>query len=566
MQSGYRKYLPAGWSCFLALLILAPVLRSGFVLHLDMVFVPQQVLLPWNLGVGAGLPRSVPQDAIVALMSGPVPGQWLQKIVLLAALALAGVGAARLAGGGLLRRLAAVSLYVWSAYLASRLLMGHWGLLWSYALLPWVVLAAADARSKGRWPPLAVLCGLGALVPTGGVMLAAAGVPLAVAPGSRLPMRSRMWLASAVVLFNAPWWFPAARSGVAEVSDPLGLVVFGARSDGPWPLPISLLSGGGVWNTQAHLTSRENLLALLVTVLIAVLAVIGWSRWRRERPAEAVWIGLLALLGWLWAWLTGIAGQTDWTQALVSQVPGGGLLRDGQKWVVFWVLLVAIAAPRGLEVLIRRFEEALRLFLAGTLVVLPLLIMPDLGWGAAGRLRTTEYPRDWDTLRSALAADPRGGDVLSLPWWTAFRSYPWNRQQPVLDPLPRYLTRTVVWNDSLPVDRSGEVLRIAGDDPRAQAVTAAIEQRRPLGPVLGELGIRWIVTATDQPSPGPTPNLVGTVRTWSEAGLELREVVGAVVVRQPRDVFVVAVDVVALLVLVGLSGAALRAHRLRLSA
>ncbi len=47
-------------------MVLLPLLGPGYVLHLDMVFVPTQTLLPWNLGIGAGLPRDVPQDAVVS--------------------------------------------------------------------------------------------------------------------------------------------------------------------------------------------------------------------------------------------------------------------------------------------------------------------------------------------------------------------------------------------------------------------------------------------------------------------------------------------------------------------
>lgn len=93
-----KPYLLPGWVAGLALMVLLPVLAPGYVLHLDMVFVPKQVLLPWMLGIGGGLPRAVPQDAIVALIAGPLPGQIVQKAVLLAALVLAGWGAARLAG------------------------------------------------------------------------------------------------------------------------------------------------------------------------------------------------------------------------------------------------------------------------------------------------------------------------------------------------------------------------------------------------------------------------------------------------------------------------------------
>ncbi|MDQ1304654.1 MAG: hypothetical protein QG671_481, partial [Actinomycetota bacterium] len=92
---GWRRWIVPGWVVVLATLILAPLLAPGYVLNLDMVFVPRQTLLPWMLGLEGGLPRAVPQDLIVSLVSGPVPGQVLQKAVLVAVVVLAGLGAAR---------------------------------------------------------------------------------------------------------------------------------------------------------------------------------------------------------------------------------------------------------------------------------------------------------------------------------------------------------------------------------------------------------------------------------------------------------------------------------------
>jgi hypothetical protein len=117
VPSAWKRHALLGWSCLLSALILAPLLAPGYVLHLDMVFVPQQTLLPWNLGIGGGLPRSVPQDALVALVSGPLPGQILQKVVLVATAVLAGTGS-RPTGldHSLASRLPAASIYLWSAY------------------------------------------------------------------------------------------------------------------------------------------------------------------------------------------------------------------------------------------------------------------------------------------------------------------------------------------------------------------------------------------------------------------------------------------------------------------
>ncbi|MEZ5157386.1 MAG: hypothetical protein R2720_11310 [Candidatus Nanopelagicales bacterium] len=560
MPPVWKRHALLGWSCLLTLMVLAPTLAPGYTLHLDMVFVPHQTLLPWNLGIGGGLPRSVPQDAVVSLIAGPLPGQVLQKAVLVASLILAAIGAGRLAGDTLALRLPAASIYLWSAYAAARLLMGHWGLLWAFALLPWVLLAAHEARRTGRWRSVAVLCGAGALVPTGGVVLGLAAVPLVVGIGSAVRLRGRLAAVAVVLLFNAPWWLPALRSPVVGVSDPMGLVVFGARADGPGGVLLSVLGGGGVWNSQATLGSRTTWVATSAVVVLVLLAGLGWRDRLAEQRPETVWLTVLAVGGVTWAWLSGVAARQGWAQELVSSVPGGGLLRDGQKWSLFWVLLLAVCAPRGLHWLSRRADRSLRVFLAAALALLPLAALPDLAWGGFGRLRTTQYPSAWGQLRDRLAADARHGDVVTLPW-AAFRRYGWNRDTVVLDPLPRYLTRTVVWNDDLPVTVSGELAEVGGDDPRSAAVSAAIDSGRPLAPVLASLGIRWVVVETDQPAATRPPNLVGMAQTWNGPGLQLLEVTSGTEVYRPRDNLVAVIDLVALAMLAGLGVAAVARDR-----
>src|SRR3954466_2635639 len=79
-----------------ALLVTAPVLAPGFVLLRDMVFVPRQDLDLDALGLGGSLPRAVPVDAVMGLLTAVVPGDLLQKVVLVGLVYAAVLGAARL--------------------------------------------------------------------------------------------------------------------------------------------------------------------------------------------------------------------------------------------------------------------------------------------------------------------------------------------------------------------------------------------------------------------------------------------------------------------------------------
>src|SRR4051812_11036896 len=181
---------PAPWrarllAAVVALLVTAPALAPGFVLLRDMVFVPRQGLDLDALGLGGALPRAVPVDAVMAVLTSVVPGDLLQKAVLVGLVYAAVLGAARLvpadADGrrGLAAGVAGL-VYGWSPYLAERLLLGHWTHLLAYAALPWIARGALRVRDGGpRALPLLVLTAVPAALSPSGALLAA-GVVVAV--------------------------------------------------------------------------------------------------------------------------------------------------------------------------------------------------------------------------------------------------------------------------------------------------------------------------------------------------------------------------------------------------
>ena len=147
---------------------------------------------PDALGLGTGLPRAVPSDAVVAVLDEVVPGMLLQKLVLLGAWWPPASGAAALVGRRRRRHgWSRSSVMVWNPFVAERLVIGHWPVLVGYAVLPWVLLAGRRWRgpaSPAR--PAAVL--LAARLPERqrraghGGRRAAAAATRAVAPARAL--------------------------------------------------------------------------------------------------------------------------------------------------------------------------------------------------------------------------------------------------------------------------------------------------------------------------------------------------------------------------------------------
>src|ERR671910_1504753 len=210
------------WCVGLAALVLAPLARPGFLLSYDMVTVPQQELVPDALGLGSALPRAVPLDAVMAVLTQVVPGELVYRAALVGILAGGAIGAAMLLprASGTVRAVAA-SAYVWNAYVAERLVIGHWGLLVGYAVLPWLLRAGLAVRHGDRaaLPNALVLVALASVTPTGGVLATGVLVVVVALPGRRQRWPAALAAAGCVVL-QLPWLGPGVLEPPPSASGP----------------------------------------------------------------------------------------------------------------------------------------------------------------------------------------------------------------------------------------------------------------------------------------------------------------------------------------------------------
>ncbi len=502
-----RDLVVLAWSTLLTGVLLGPALAPGYVLTYDMVWVPDLTLGRDALGVGSGLPRAVPSDAVVAVLDEVVPGALLQKLVLLGALVAGAVGAARLADGPLAGRLVAVTVWVWNPYVVERLVIGHWPLLVGYGALPWVLLAAARWRREGRLPPaLLVLLPLGSLSASAGLVTAVALLVVAAA------RRWRRWLAALALLLaaNAPWLVSGLLHAGDAVASPGAFEIFGPGSEGAQPAPVAALALGGIWNVDVVPGSREGWQGWAYLLVLAGLVVAGALACRRGRPGHRLLArGLLGswAVGYGLVLLTWLAPAS--LGSLASAVPGVALLRDGTRALALCAPLVAVLAARGAGALVRGVAArwpgpAPAAAAAVCLVLWPLALLPDAAWGAAGRLEAVSIPESVLATGPTVTAADADGDTVVLPF-TAYRAPAWNDGRPVLDPLPRLLPGAVVSSDELVV--SGRT--VPGEDPRASAVRRALAADSPQARARGLVAAGVGVVVLDRTAPGPAPEVAG---------------------------------------------------------
>jgi hypothetical protein len=501
------------WVVLLAALATGPLLVSrGYALVGDMVFVPHQ---PWKaawLGLDGSVPRAVPSDAMTWLASQMLPDDLVQKAVLLGLMVAAGLGMVRLVGSERpLAGLVAATLYVWNPFVYERLAIGHWALLCGYAALPWTAVAACrvrDAQPGGSAGGLAG--GLGGLVlplavaawtsPTGGVL--AASTALAVVLASARWRSATACLLLGVVL-NLPWILPGLLNAADQLSaDTFGVSAFAARADTPWGALGSLMSFGGMWKVLVAPPGRDSWVLSGVGLALTAAGLVGlWlARWRR-----LAWsLGAAALVGLVLAVAPATALGADVFGWAVEHVPGAGILRDSQKWLMPFVLAVCWGAGLLADRILDRRSAHERFWVVGA-ALLPLAAMPGMAWGLLGELDPVSYPDEWASVReqmTELHADE--SRVVVLPF-SLYRRFDWNDDRAVLDPAPRYFPGELVTDDALVVT-SGTV---AGESRLADRIRGALGSPETLERTLREEGVRFVLV--ENGTPGEVPPLPATV-------------------------------------------------------
>ena len=522
------------------MLALGPGLRRGFLLSYDMVFVPREPFTATMFGLAGGPPRAVPSDAVIAAVARVVPADVVQKIVLLSIFVLACSGAAALLRRQhWLPRLAAGVFYAWNPFVAERLIIGQWALLLGYAGLPWVLRsvlrdAVPSWRGAGRLGLALLPAAIGgfaamavsALVVVPATLLASAGSARAGSAGPGLGRARRAVSATAValtvlVVVSLPWLIPSVLHPVYAGSS--GVAAFAARADTPFGSFGSLLMLGGIWNAQTVPAGYGGVWSVLWLGLVAVAGAgyVVLAVRQRRWPG----LGVAAVVGLAIASLGVIAPGRALLRAAIGLWPGFAVLRDGQQFVAPLALAEAVGLGLAVTWAMRCGPAAQRdgqpddgarpdrpgLAIGVAALLAPVLLLPGLTGGAAGRLRPAWYPAGWLAAARMIDESRAHGDVLMLPW-AAYRRPAWNGGEAMLDPWPRLLARPVIWNDGV---RVGDI-QLSPEDPRARRLDAVIRSPGPLTDALAADGVRFVIVDAGGPVGGRLPGCTALI---TEPGL-----------------------------------------------
>jgi hypothetical protein len=388
--------------------ILLPLLTPGYVLTMDMVFVPHPPI-PNEINA------SFPFYALLHYISYVIPGDVVQKLLLASILLGAGIGMDRL-----LRTLftypqsqwaitAASLFYMTSAFVYERMLMGQWAVVAGYAILPFVLEALLRFLRTPTWKHIWWLVAWTLLL---SIMSVHALVPLTFAGLLLVGMNYRQWrkfvyklaVGFVALLIASSYWLIPTIAGnntigaaVRDGMDTQAFATYGGL--------FSLLRLHGMWAENYGLFLLPQEVAFLPGVwqtLIWIMMITGFIMlWRRHKQT-AIFAFMCVAVG-----------------CLVALVGLGTFYREPHKIMILTAIGMSILVSVGAHTWLSRLEPTRpsKAIPAGVFAcLLPLLLGAGILWGFSGQLSARAYPSEWYALNQYLERAHDDRSAVFLPW------------------------------------------------------------------------------------------------------------------------------------------------------
>lgn len=186
-----------------------------------------------------------------------------------------------------------------------------------------------------------------------------------------------------------------------------------------WQVVVALLSGNGIWSdtkTAAYPIYQSSPTGwIFVGLASCYLAAIGW---RTLRICRFRWVLLgLAVFGFWVASGTSLPGIAWVNRLAFEYIPLWSLYREPHKWLIFWVLFLAVFVPIGIKhlwtlppTLGRDAQLAVAWALLGCLVVTPLSLFTRFA-------PLVQYPASYAEAKMVLRnIESPPSKTLALPW------------------------------------------------------------------------------------------------------------------------------------------------------
>lgn len=461
----YKKYIVAFVCLLLAVFLLSKMLLPGYILTLDMVWLPA---LPYGWRVDE-LNNSFLIHAFLHALSLLISAWVVQKMLLVALFFLLFYIPWKFLPfvAGTWARVFAAGVFALNPFVYSRILAGQWFHLFGYALLPLLLYSLvrltdrSDRRSAGIFF-LALFCiGLFSIhflylaCVVSGIWLFSHVVHVwwKGSAGQAKSIAQSAFLAGlGFVLINLYWIIPAlVRPAPLEARfDQTYFTAFAAGANDTVPVLANVAVLGGFWGE--HMAWRYYFVwpqeqMVFWVAAISILALVGLGVWRLLRKPETRFSAAILCVIGIGAYVTALgAADTPFQHFnlfLYEHVPFWSGLRDSHKIAGVLAVVYAVFAGVGVSAFLEKIKArsvSMESFSSVAILLLPAIFGMYMWGGMHGQLAPVWYPQGWYEAKGTIDQLPPGEKVLVLPWH-GYLSLDFARNRIVANPATAFFGR-----------------------------------------------------------------------------------------------------------------------------
>jgi len=434
----------------LAFVIVFPLLLDKFLFLLD--YIPRingynalQLFYGFTAPVYGG---SLP----ITLLSAIIPAEIFQKFLIFLILFLSGYLMYSLASkftSSKTAQLYAGLLYMLNPYTYIRIVVGHWLILFAYAILPLAVKYLIELLDKKDLKNTIKFTLATTLVAFNSHTLFIALIVFSILFLSKLCRDRSISLFKSIIsaslfflLLNTYWLVPLFTAKEETLLSHISLKDIEVFS--PKESLFGIMGMYGFW--KVGYIYAKDLLSFwhILFLAIFILAVYGFTSFRKNRYVLA--FGFVWLIGFALA--TGIKGPlNDIFKLLFEYTPLKGM-RDTHKFVTMLAFSYSILGALGLTKLeeqLKNLKPLVKYFIILIILLIPLIYSFTFFNGFAGQIKPTDFPKDWYEVKEFLNKDKDNFRVLFFPWHL-YMTFHWvpNRDKLIANPAPLFFDREVI--------------------------------------------------------------------------------------------------------------------------
>lgn len=517
----YHNFIPIIVFSVLSLIIVFPLLPSGFILTLDTIPVPK-VFWP------SFFSPSFLFGTVISVFNLIAP-YMSQKIIVFTIFFMAGWGMYRLIpSNDVFAKLFGGLLYAVNPFVYERVMAGHWHLLLGYSLFPFFiseVISFFDHPSKLKAIRLAVLTTIifsivihFSLIVLVFLLIYTLLLFIFQYGKTRRALAFLPFFIVGVFILNLNWLVPVfiGRSDVIRTISGFtseDLIAFQSVEDKHFGLIFNLASGYGFWpEVHKYFILPKDIIFFwpLLSLIFIGLFITGIVRLIREKNKEQlpllITLVILFLLSLDFAGGVALKSFVSTVVSLYESFPILRGFREPQKLIGIIMLCYAFFGSFGISEIVGRINNKLKISLLAVFFTLPFIYTPTVFGGFWGQLKPVFYPESWNKVNTVLNTDKDNYLVLFFPWHQYMR-FNFNNNLVVANPASYYFDKPIISSrnyETMPLythDIRPEALHVEGlltiEKEGVNLLGEQVEEKLPWGQSLSPIGVKYIILAKD---------------------------------------------------------------------